>query len=136
MIKQVSGGMPSIKLPKTPTVKTQNKTVIVCFSNNTELVWGVEKSINEAKKVAQELEIELKAVKYVQWHVKIFIQDMKTMLSSLDIDETLLESILIDGHANARDELNNKTVDSIIMNAERELRTQVLAQLEFDNYNV
>ena len=68
--------------------------------------------------------------------MKIFIQDMKTMLSSLDIDETLLESILIDGHANARDELNNKTVDSIIMNAERELRTQVLTQVEFDNYIV
>jgi hypothetical protein len=126
----------TIKLPKSPTVITKDTTVIVSFSNNTELLWGEEKTALEAEKIARELEIELKAVKYVQWHVKNFINDMKTMLSALDIDENLLDSILIDGHSNAREELNNKTVDSIIMNAERGLRQQILAQLGSDDYIV
>ena len=59
---------------------------------------------------------------------------MKNMLSTLDIDENLLDSILIDGHSIAREEINNKTVDSIVMNAERGLRTQVLARLRSDTY--
>ena len=127
---------PNIKLPKSPTVITQDKTVIVRFSNNTELVWGEETTKMEAEKVAKELEIELRAVKYVQWHVKNFIHDIKEMLSSLDLDEKLLESILIDGHVNARDELNNDTVDSIIMKAGRGIRLQVLAHLGSDDYIV
>jgi hypothetical protein len=109
--------MPSnVKLPKTPTVVTRDKAVIVCFANGSELDWNVEKTSGAAKRVAKELEIELKAVKYVQWHVKNFIQDMKEYLSSLDIDENLL--------------------DSILMNAGSGLRKQVLNKLDFDNFIV
>jgi hypothetical protein len=85
---------------------------------------------------AKELEIELQAVKYVQWHVHSFIQDMKNYLKSLDIDQGLLDSILIDGHAFARAELNNQTVDSIIMGAERGLRKQVMENLSYDDFIV
>jgi hypothetical protein len=126
----------NIELPKTPTVMAQGKTVIVCFSNDTELVWGEEKSVEEAIRVAQELEIELKAVKYVQWHVQHFIHDMKEYLATLDIDENLLDSVLIDGHALAREELSKRTVDSIIMGAERSMRRKVLKQLDSDDYVV
>ena len=59
---------------------------------------------------------------------------MKNILSTLDIDENLFDSILIDGHSNAREEINNKTADSIVMNAERGLCTQVLARLGSDTY--
>ena len=126
----------NIKLPKNPTVIAQDETVIVRFANGSELVWGQEASKEKAIQVAKELEIELKAVKYVQWHVKNFIQDMKEYLTSLDIDENLLVSILIDGHAQAREELKQLAVDSIIMGAEQGLRRQVLTKLHSDDYIV
>ena len=86
---------------------------------------GVETSVEEAVNVARELEVELRAVKYVQWRVRSLIRDMKEYLGSLDIDEGLLDSILVDGHAFARSDLNKGTVDSIMLGAERGLRKLV-----------
>ena len=96
----------------------------------------MEKTVEEAILVARELEVELRAVKYVQWHVHSFIRDMKEYLESLDIDVGLLDSILIDGHAFARSDLNKGTVDSIVMGAERGLRRLVLDNLGLDDYIV
>jgi hypothetical protein len=99
-------------------------------------LWGEEKTAEKAEGISKELEIELRAVNYVKWHVKTFIQEMKAMLTSHDIDEKLLDSILIDGHSMARQEINKVTVDSIIMNAERGLRKTVLDKIYSDNYLV
>ena len=119
----------NIKLPKTPTVIARKESVFIRFSSGSEILWGVETTVEEAVNVARELEVELRAVKYVQWHVRSFIRGMKEYLGSLDIDESLLDSILIDGHAFARSDLNKGTVDSIILGAERGLRKLVLNNL-------
>ena len=119
----------NIKLPKTPTVIARKESVFIRFSSGSEILWGVETTVEEAVNVARELEVELRAVKYVQWHVRSFIRDMKEYLGSLDIDESLLDSILIDGHAFARSDLNKGTVDSIILGAERGLRKLVMDNL-------
>ena len=126
----------TIKMPKTPTVITRKESVVIQFSSGSELLWGVEPNVEEAENVAKELEVELRAVKYVQWHVHSFIRDMKEYLGSLDMDEGLLDSILIDGHAFARSDLNKGTVDSIVMGAERGLRRLVLDNLGLDDYIV
>ena len=126
----------TIKLPKTPTVIARKKSVVIQFSSGSEILWGVETTVDEAENVAKELEVELRAVKYVQWHVRSFIRDMKEYLGSLDIDEGLLDSILIDGHAFARSDLNKSTVDSIILGAESGLQRLVLDNLGSDDYIV
>ena len=126
----------SIRLPKTPKVVSRDKTIIVCFSNGSELVWDTVETEEEANKVAKELEVELQAVKYVQWHVRNFIHDMREYLKSLDIDEKLLDSILIDGHAYAREELDMETVDSILFSNEEEKRKQVLNHIGMDDFVV
>ena len=124
----------NINLPKTPTVVARKETVVILFSNGNEMMWGTENNEELAVKVAKELEVELRAVKYVQWHVHSFIRDMREYLGSLDIDEGLLDSILIDGHAFARDDLDKGTVDSIIMGAEGGLRKLVLENLGSEKY--
>ena len=130
-------GMPlSDKLPKSPTVVARDKTVIVQFSNGKELIWGDMETDEKANKIAKELELELRAVKYVQTQVHDFITEMRSYLASQDIDDGLLDSILIDGHAFARMDLNRETVDTIIMSAERGLRKQVLDHLTSDTFIV
>ena len=124
----------NINLPKTPTVVAKKETVVILFSNGNEMMWGTEKNEELAVKMAKELEVELRAVKYVQWHVHNFIRDMREYLGSLDIDEGLLDSILKDGHAYARDNLSKGTVDSIIMGAERGLRKLVIENLGSEKY--
>ena len=126
----------NIKLPETPSVVTRDTLVVVVFADGSETVWGKEESAEEAERLSMELEIELRAVNYVKWHVRTFIQDMKSLLISLDIDENLLDSILIDGHSMARQEINKVTVDSIIMTAERGLRNTVLDKIYSDNFIV
>ncbi len=85
-------------------------------------------------RTAKELEVELRAVKYVQTQVHSFITEMREYLSSMDIDDGLLDSILIDGHAFARMDLNKDTVNTILMGAERGLRREVLQNLGSDQF--
>ena len=126
----------SFKLPKTPTVIARNKSVIVQFSNGNEIQWGDEETVEEASRIARELEVELRVVNYVQTHVHRFIKEMREYLASLDIDQGLLDSILVDGHAFARMELKKETVDAILMTAERGLRKEVLENLGSDIFIV
>ena len=126
----------NIKLPETPSVVTRDTLIVVVFADGTEINWGEEESAEEAERLSKELEIELRAVNYVKWHVRTFIQDMKSLLKSLDIDENLLDSILIDGHSMARQEINKVTVDSIIMNAKSGLMNTVLDKIYSDNFIV
>lgn len=126
----------SVNLPKTPTVITKGKSVVVVFSKGNEILWGEEKTLEEATKIAKELEVELRAVKYVQAQVHDFITEMREYLASLDIDDKLLDSILIDGHAFARMQINSDTVNTIIMGAERGLRREVLEHLAPDDFIV
>ena len=124
------------KLPSSPTVITRNKTVIVQFSTGKEIIWDHVETVEDANRIARELEVELRAVKYVQSQVHSFITGMREHLASLDIDDGLLDSILIDGHAFARMDLNRDTVDMIIMGAERGLRKEILEQLASDAFIV
>jgi small nuclear ribonucleoprotein (snRNP)-like protein len=126
----------NIELPKTPIVLANNKTVIVRFSNGKEIIWGDMDSAEEAVNVAKELEVELRAVKYLQTMVRDFITEMREYLASLEIDDGLLDSILIDGHNFARMQINRETVNTIIMGAERGLRKEVLEHLASDPFIV
>ncbi len=124
------------KLPSSPSVITRDKTVIVLFSTGKEIIWDHEETVEKANKIAKELEVELRAVKYVQSQVHGFITEMREYLASLDIVDGLLDSILIDGHAFARMDLNRETVDTIIMGAERGLRKEILEHLASDTFIV
>ncbi len=124
------------KLPTSPTVITRNKSVIVQFSNGKEIIWDHKETTEKANKIAKELEVELRAVKYVQSQVHGFITEMREYLTSLDIDDSLLDSVLIDGHAFARMDLNKVTVSTIIMGAERGLRKEILEHLASDAFIV
>ena len=126
----------SINLPKTPTVEARNKTIVVVFRSGKEIEWDTMETREEAIKIAKELEVELRAVNYVQRQVHDFISEMRDYLASLNIDDGLLDSILIDGHAFARSQLNQRTVDAILMGADRGLRKEVLENLTTEQFIV
>ena len=122
----------SIKLPSTPNVIVRGNQIIVVFENGNEVLWDNEESQETALRIAKELEVELRAVKYVQKQVHDFIIEMRKYLSSLEINDGLLDTILIDGHAFARSQLNKSTFDAIITSAERGLRKEILENLSHD----
>ena len=59
-----------IQLPLTPEVVARDKTVVICYPDGSEMIWGEEETLSEALRIAQELEVELRAVNYVRWQVK------------------------------------------------------------------
>jgi hypothetical protein len=122
----------SIKLPSTPNVIVRGNQIIVVFENGNEVLWDNEESQETALRIAKELEVELRAVKYVQKQVHDFIIEMRKYLSSLEINDGLLDTILIDGHAFARSQLNKSTFNTIITGAERGLRKEILENLSHD----
>lgn len=89
----------NIRLPRSPTVIARGNEVIIQYEDGSQIVWGYEETVEDAKRIAQELEIELKAINYIKWHIKAFIKDLTVMLESIGADEKLLTSIIQDGHS-------------------------------------
>ncbi len=88
----------TIKLPEFPMATAEGNRIFVTYRDGHIMVWGEEDSHEDAAKVAQELELELRAIEYVKWHVTNFIKDMKAQLKELGLPEDHLESILVEGH--------------------------------------
>lgn len=119
-----------IRLPATPDVITIDKTVVIRYRDGTETIWGNEKTTEEALKTAQELEIELRAINYIKWHVRNFITDMKKMLQSIKADETLLMTIIKDGHEFAFKELDPESPQTLKLNEKPRLKEIILGKID------
>ena len=100
-----------------------------------ETIWGEEKTIKEAIKIAQELEIELRAINYIKWHVRTFITDMKKILETIKADKTLLLSIIRDGHEFAFKELDPESPQTLRLDNKPNLKEIILGKLD-DSYIV
>jgi hypothetical protein len=69
-------------LSKTLSVIARNTAVVVLYKDGSETIWGEEPAPEQAQRLSKELEIELRAINYVKWHVRTFIQEMKGLLKS------------------------------------------------------
>lgn len=98
--------------------------------DGTETIWGEEKTEEEATKTAQELEIELQAINYIKWHVRTFITDMKKMFQTINADETLLISIIRDGHEFAFKELDPDSSKTLKLDNKPKLKEIILGKID------
>ena len=119
-----------ISLPQTPEVIAREKTVVICYSDGSEIIWGEEKTRKEAIKLARELEIELRAINYIKWHVRTFIKNMIKLLDSIGADEALLRSIISDGHSFAFNELDRVSSRVLVLDTRSDIKQAVLKKLE------
>ena len=118
----------NIRLPSSPTVIARGTEVIIQYEDGSQLVWGYEETVEDAKRIAQELEIELKAINYIKWHIKNFFKDLTEILESIGADETLLASIIHDGHSFAFNELGSAAFATI--ESRKELKEMVIKKLD------
>ena len=119
-----------LKLPQTPNVVVRDNCIVICFIDGSETVWSEEASHIDALNIARELEIELRAINYIKWHVTSFIQEMVELLYSIDADETLLLSIIKDGHSIAFNNLDFSTIKALKMDSKPEIKQIVIEKLE------
>jgi hypothetical protein len=119
-----------IRLPQTPEVIVKDRTVVICYPDGTEMIWGEEETLSEALRIAQELEVELRAVNYVRWQVRTFITEMVKTLQSIDADEKLIISILRDGHAFAFNELDPESSKALSLDERPDIKQAVIKKLD------
>ena len=118
-----------IRLPPTPSVIARDNTVVICYLDGSEVIWGEERSKSDALKIAKELEIELRAINYIKWHVRTFIIDLVKMLDSIGADENLLTSIIKDGHSFAFNDLSDCLPSTLKLDIKPELKELVIKKI-------
>jgi hypothetical protein len=118
------------QLPLTPKVITRDTCVYVCFEDGSEMFWGDEDSIVDAIVIARELELELRAVKYLKTMIKDFVEDMMAYLYSVDASEDLIVSIIKDGHNFAFNELDNYSKKQLRLNEKPDIKQTIIEKLE------
>ena len=119
-----------IRLPQTPEVIVKDRTVVICYPDGHEIVWGEEETHEEALRIAQEIEVELRAVQYVRMQVRTFINEMVKTLQSINADEKLLVSILRDGHSFAFKELDPSASKALSLDKRPDIKQAVIEKLE------
>ena len=118
-----------IHLPLTPNVVSRDNSLFICFQDGSEIYWGQENSTIEALDLARELEIELRAVSYLKKQISDFVKDMDELLYSINADESLLLSIIKDGHAQALDEIGQDKCRKLLLDRKPELKEKILGKI-------
>ena len=119
-----------IRLPETPEVIVKDRTVVICYLDGSEIVWGDEETRDEALRIAKEIEVELRAVQYVRWQVRTFINEMVKTLQSINADEKLLVSILRDGHFFAFKELDPSASKALSLDKRPDIKQVIIEKLD------
>ncbi len=116
----------------TRNVITRDKTVVICYMDGTETIWGEEKTQrNDAtKQHKKNLRFELQAINYIKWDVRTFITDMKKMFQTINADETLLISIIRDGHEFAFKELDPDSSKTLKLDNKPKLKEIILGKID------
>lgn len=118
------------KLPNSPNVIVRDNCVVICYKDGSETVWGDEETHIDALNLARELEIELRAVNYIKRHVRRFISEMMELLYSIEADESLLLSIVKDGHSFAFRELDPVAYKALKLDSKQEVKQEVMEKLD------
>ena len=90
-----------IELPEYPKTKVVDSAVIIEEDENFKYLWGYEKNEVEAKKVAEQIEIELKVIKLVKSEVLNHVDIIRDTLDKLFISTNLLDDLIIEGFSSA-----------------------------------
>ena len=118
-----------INLPLNPKVVSRDNSLFICFQDGSEIYWGDENSTVEALDLARELEIELRAVSYLKKHISDFVKDMEELLFSINADESLLLSIIKDGHIQAFDEIGQDSCKKLLLDRKPLLKEEILEKI-------
>ena len=104
--------------------------MVICYPDGSEMIWGEEKTRKEAIRLAREIEIELRAINYIKWHVRTFIKNMIKLLDSIGADESLLRSIISDGHSFAFNELDLASSKALSLDEKPDIKQVVIKKLD------
>jgi len=89
-----------ILLPLYPRAEARGTLVFVLDEDGSELFWGREGSREEAEAVAGELQLELRAISYVEKELGVFLSEMSDGLTDLGVPLEHVADVIHEGYCN------------------------------------
>jgi len=90
-------GQRTMTLPIFPRVEVRGTGVFVVEEDGRESYWGQEESETEATEVAEEIQLELRAIRYVKLSISKFVSNLAEELIEFNIPPENLDKVMYEG---------------------------------------
>jgi len=84
-------------LPDTPKVIVKGEDIFIIHEDGTEDFWGLETEGN-IEEIASQMELELRAVKWIKGEIEMFIGDLTEALKYTDVPQEEIPNIVFEGY--------------------------------------
>lgn len=84
-------------LPDTPKVIVKGEDIFIIHEDGTEEFWGLETEGN-IEEIASQMELELRAVKWIKGEIEMFIGDLTEALKYTDVPQEEIPNIVFEGY--------------------------------------
>lgn len=89
---------PYLQLPPYPQVEVLDDEIIIIGEDGDREIWDTEKDEIKAIAIASNLELELKAIMYVKFHLASYLSKLSRDLKEFNIVEGNIDDILYEGY--------------------------------------
>ena len=89
---------PLLQLPSYPKVEVLDDEIIIIGEDGDREIWDPEKDEIKAIAIASNLELELKAIMYVKFHLASYLSKLSRDLKEFNIVEGNIDDILYEGY--------------------------------------
>lgn len=93
----MEGSHKALDLPDFPRVKVEGRSVFIIDEGGRESFWGEEETAERAREVADEIQFELRAMRYVRMKLTRALDEIAEDLSELEISRESLDKIVYEG---------------------------------------
>lgn len=89
---------PLLQLPSYPKVEVLDDEIIIIGEDGDREIWDTEEDEMKAIAIASTLELELKAIMYVKFHLASYLSKLSRDLKEFNIVEENIDDILYEGY--------------------------------------
>ncbi len=83
---------PKLTLPPYPKVVVENDAIVIIYENDGREVWSYESDGAATRRIARELELELKSISYIKSRLREFMREVADELLSMGLPTGVLEN--------------------------------------------
>ena len=87
----------ALDLPEFPRAMVEGRSVFIIDEDGRESFWGEEETAERAREVADEIQLELRAMRYVRMKLRRALDEVAEELSELEISQESLDKIIYEG---------------------------------------
>jgi hypothetical protein len=87
-----------LQLPSYPKVEVLDDEIIIIGEDGDREIWDTEEDEIKAIAIASNLELELRAIMYVKFHLAAYLSKLSSDLKEFNVLETNIDDILYEGY--------------------------------------